>query len=120
MAESIAHMPHTVRALSQFSTAEVRTLFDTGRLAFKNSGMTVLYAPRSKEYGRILVVTSRKVGSSPARNLIRRRLKALFYEEQWFNLPYDFIFIIRTPATDYSYQKLKALCTGFVTSLLKR
>jgi ribonuclease P protein component len=110
---------YTVRTLSQFSTAEVRTLFDTGRLAFKNSGMTVLYAPRTKEYGRILVVTSRKVGSAPARNLIRRRLKALFYEEGWFNLPYDFIFIIRTPATQYTFQRLKALCTKFMASLTK-
>jgi ribonuclease P protein component len=110
---------YTVRALSQFSTAEVRTLFDTGRLAFKNSGMTVLYAPRTKEYGRILVVTSRKVGSAPARNLIRRRLKALFYEEGWFNLPYDFIFIIRTPATHYTYQKLKSVCTEFIKRLLR-
>ncbi len=110
-------MPHTVRALSQFSTAEVRQIFDTGRLAFKNSGMTVLYAPRLKDFGRILVVTSRKAGNSPTRNLIRRRLKALFYEEQWHNLPYDFVFIIRTPATHYSFQKLKSLCTGFIARL---
>lgn len=106
-----------VRALSQWRPAEVRTLFDTGRSAFKNSGMTVLFAPRSKEYGRILVVTSRKVGSAPERNLVRRRLKALFYEEQWYTLPYDFAFIIRTPAVSYSFEKLKALCVGFMTRL---
>lgn len=110
-------MPQNVRALSQYSTFEVRNVFATGRLAFKNSGMTVLYATRVKDFGRILVVTSRKVGNSPARNRIRRRLKALFYEEQWHLLPYDFVFIIRTPATEYSFEKLKSLCTGFITRL---
>ncbi len=112
-------MSHTVRALSQWSTAEVRHLFETGRSAFKNAGMTVLYAPRVKEYGRILVVTSRKVGSSPERNLVRRRLKALFHEEQWYTLPYDFVFIMRTAATRYTFQQLKSLCTGFITRLPK-
>lgn len=110
-------MLQNARALSQFSTAEVQHLFAAGRLAFKNSGMTVLYAPRNKDFGRILVITSRKVGNSPTRNLIRRRLKALFYESTWYQLPYDFVFIIRTPATHYSYQKLKSLCTDFITRL---
>lgn len=110
-------MPQNVRALSQFSTREVRQLFDAGRCALKNSGLTVLYAPRTKDFGRILIVTSRKVGNSPTRNLIRRRLKALFYEEGWYTLPYDFAFIIRTPATHYSFQRLKELCTGFITRL---
>lgn len=112
-------MSHTVRALSQWSTAEVRFLFETGRSAFKNTAMTVLYAPRTKNHGRILVVTSRKVGSSPERNLIRRRLKALFYEEQYYTLPYDFVFIIRTPATRYTFQQLKSLCASFIARLPK-
>lgn len=110
-------MPLDVRALSQFTTRETKQLFDTGRCAFKNSGMTVLYAPRAKEFGRILVVTSRKAGNAPARNLIRRRLKALFYEENWYTLPYDFAFIIRVPATHYSFQQLKELCSGFIKRL---
>ena len=111
-------MLQNARALSRFTTAEVQYLFDTGRLAFKNNGMTVLYAPRMHQYGRILVITSRKTGNSPARNLIRRRLKALFYESSWYTLPYDFVFIIRTPATHYPFQKLKSLCTDFITRLV--
>jgi len=109
----------SVRALSRLSTLEVRKLFDAGRLLFRNSSMTVLYAPRPQNHnhGRILVVTSRKIGNAPARNLIRRRLKALFYEEGWYNLPYDFAFIIRTPALNYSFQQLKALCTNFMRTL---
>lgn len=110
-------MPQNVRALSQWRPAEVRKLFDTGRSAFKNSGMTVLYAPRSKDFGRILVITSRKVGSAPERNLVRRRLKALFYEEEWYTLPYDFVFIIRATAVGYSFEKLKSLCVGFMSRL---
>jgi ribonuclease P protein component len=79
--------------------------------------MTVLYAPRAKSFGRILIVTPRRAGNAPARNLIRRRLKALFYEEKWYESSYDFAFIIRAPATHYSFQQLKELCTGFMTRL---
>jgi ribonuclease P protein component len=110
-------MLHSARALSQFSPKEVKSIFETGRLAFKNAGMTVLYAPCTLSFGRILVVTSRKVGNAPARNLIRRRLKALFYESQWYELPYDFVFIIRTAALNYSFEKLKVLCTDFIEQL---
>ena len=38
-------------------------------------------------YAKILIVTPKKIGSAPVRNLLKRRLKSIFYEEKLYERP---------------------------------
>ncbi len=70
----------------------------------------MLVAPRQeKDYSRILVITSRKVGNAPMRNKIRRRIKSLFYEQSYYTGKYDCVVIIKKGGAHLSFAELKSL-----------
>jgi len=62
--------------------------------------------------GRILVVTPKKIGSSPQRNRIRRRLKAIFYEEKLFERGIDVIVFVKKKGIELTFNQLKKLLIG--------
>lgn len=66
----------------------------------------VLLAPASGATGKMLIITSRKVGKAHDRNLLRRRLKAIYYENRLFERPYTMIVIAQAKAVEYNPQKL--------------
>ncbi|KKP35572.1 MAG: Ribonuclease P protein component [candidate division TM6 bacterium GW2011_GWF2_32_72] len=103
--------------LTTFRQKEVQQLFDSVEKRHKNLGLTILLAPKILSYSRILIITPKKTGSAPERNLIRRRLKAIFYEEKLFeNNPYDCIVLARPEATKLSFLDLKRILINFIKS----
>jgi len=102
-------MPQKAHKLSKFSRAQVNHLFKTACAVLRHPLLTILRCPASGDTGRILVVTSRKVGNAPTRNQIRRRLKAIFYEEKIFERGFDFAIIVRKEATSLNFTQLKDL-----------
>lgn len=93
--------------LTKFKESEVRNHFRSSKLVVKNLGLEFFLAPSSYPYGRILVVTPRKSGSSVERNLIRRRIKSIFIEEGYYKSNVDWLVIVRKDATAMPFQKLK-------------
>lgn len=92
-----------------FSSAEVSTLFQTAQRVVRHPILDLLVSPKDQDqHARILVVTPRRIGTAPARNKIRRQLKAIFYEEKLFEQPYDCVVIIKNiePATFEILKKL--------------
>lgn len=55
----------------------------------------------------MLAVIPAKIANAHLRNYIRRRLKAIFYEEKLYTQGYDFIIICKTPSLHIPFQKLK-------------
>lgn len=98
-----------VRQLTQFTRIEVDTLFQNAKPTLKSKYAIILAAKAKKDFGRILIVISKKVGHAPTRNRLRRRLKTIFYEEKLYDLKYDFIFITRKPILELSFQNIKEL-----------
>ena len=98
--------------ISHFTPREIRTIFNKARRVYSDPGLVLLLHPSTKEYGRILVITSRKVGNAPERNKIRRRLKALFYQHQFYNQLQDCFVIIKKPGINYSSDQLKEILTN--------
>jgi ribonuclease P protein component len=49
------------------------------------------------------------VGNAPERNLLRRQLKAIFYEEKLFERGFECIIILRKEAVPLSFAQLKEL-----------
>ncbi len=95
--------------LSKFTKKELDHFFATASCIKKNQAFTLLSAPAQKNFGRILIVASRKYGNAPERNLLKRRIKALFWEEKFYELHKDFAIIARPAGKTYDFDQLKKL-----------
>jgi len=103
-------MPSIVRKISKFTKSEIDHLFRHARRIVRTQACTILVAPRQKDdYGRVLVIASRKVGNAPERNLIRRRIKSIFYEEKLFALKFDCVVIAYKQLITLPFDQLKSL-----------
>jgi ribonuclease P protein component len=112
-------MPRITQTLTTFSTLEVSAFFKRAKLGLRNAGLTILYAPRTLAFGRILLITSRKAGNAPQRNRIRRQLRAIFYADKLYERGFDCAVIVRAPAMDYSFDALRTLCTTALDTAAK-
>lgn len=97
------------RAITQFSELEIQELFRRARTVFKKPSLEIRRVGTQSEFGRILIVIPRIVGTAPQRNLIRRRFKALFYQGKWYEKKQDLIVLVRKGATQLSYQDLEQI-----------
>lgn len=100
------------KTLTSFKTSEVRKVFRHARIKEKFKGLELFLAPSLLEYGRILVVTPRKSGNAPQRNLIRRRLKAIFKEHAFAEKKVDCIIIVRKEGINTSFKQLEEFLTS--------
>ena len=78
-----------------FDRREITELFKSARRVLRHPIFDMLVAPKAQHNARILVTTPKRIGHAPARNKIRRQLKALFYEEKFFNQKYDCIVVVK-------------------------
>jgi ribonuclease P protein component len=102
--------PSLSSLISKFTRQEINDLFRNSKKYLKHPALDILLSPAThEEFGRILVVTPRKVGTAPERNKIRRRLKAIFYESRLFELDYDCVVLVKKEAISLSFNELKAL-----------
>jgi len=97
--------------LSKFSKQEIDQLFQTSKRVIQNDAVTILAAPsQSHEFARLLLVTPRTIGNAVKRNLLRRRLKDIFYKGKIYeSLHYDIAIIARKPLISFSFDELKEL-----------
>jgi ribonuclease P protein component len=105
-------MSGVAKKISKFTKREIDHLFQHARRIFRSQECTILVAPRQAEFGRVLIITSRKVGNAPQRNLIRRRIKSIFYEEKLYNRNFDCAMIMQKKAVDLSFDGLKNIILG--------
>ena len=102
-------MPSIAKKISKFTQREIEHLFKHARRIVRSEFCTILCAPRQQNFGRVLIVTSRKVGNAPQRNLLRRRIKAIFYEKKLYDGPFDWVIIMQKKATALSFDQLKTI-----------
>lgn len=94
--------------MPRFTKPEITACFNAARRVLKHPGLDILRAPTSNK-GKLLVVTPARIGNAPARNRIRRRLKAIFYEEKLENRGYDCIVLVKKAGIMLSFDELKKL-----------
>lgn len=98
----------------KFTQHEIRYLITSAKRVIRTSGLDVLLATTTHTFGRLLIITSRKVGSAVERNLIRRRLKAIYHEQKLNLKPFDCVVIVKKPAVSYSFASmLRILLSAF-------
>lgn len=102
------------RAITQFDRAHIVHLFRTAKRSYKARGLEIRCAPKSSDHGKILIVTPRASGSSVQRNLIKRRIKSIFYQEKLFERPVDSIVFVYAQAQKLTFQDLKDILTAAI------
>lgn len=95
--------------ITKFDSQEAKKFFKKAKIRKKIEGLEILIAPRSFDYGRILIITPRRSGNSPERNKIRRRLKHIFYENEIYEKPFDFVIIVSKNAISLNFDQLKEI-----------
>lgn len=93
--------------MTRLSRAEVLSLLKNARMVCRHAGLDIRATQRTAQFGKILIIIPRKVGSAPERNLIRRRIKAIFYEERFFELPFDWVFFVKPEATAWPFSQMR-------------
>lgn len=106
--------------MTRLSRTEVLSLLKNARMVCRHVGLDVRAAQRSADLGKILIIIPRKVGSAPERNLIRRRIKAVFYEERFFELPFDWVFFVKPEATAWHFSQMREHMLACRQSLMER
>lgn len=102
-------MKDVAKHISKFTKKEINHIFQTGKAIYKSKELVLLTAPCILQFSRILLITSRKVGNAPERNLLRRRCRAIFYEERLFEQGKDCVVIFKASAKNLSFDQLKEI-----------
>ncbi len=114
-------MPKDNKSNVRLTAIERRNLLKKARLVHRQAELDIRSLPRDIESsrlpGRILIITPRKVGNAPQRNLLRRRLKAIFREEKIFEKSHDMIIYCRKGAAGLTFQDLKSLLVDICKKL---
>jgi len=91
---------------------QLRHFFSRSRRFLSNTALDIKLAPQASSSGHLLVVTPKKMGSAPQRNLFRRRVKAIFYEQKLGQVGFDIAIYAKPAAVHMSFVELKAAILG--------
>ena len=110
-------MSHVTKNISSFTQQDITHLLKNAHVKARTPGLRVLLATSPYSYGRILVITPRHSGNAVKRNKIRRRLKALFYQNNFYKHSYDCVVIVKKEGILTSFEDLRKLLTKAFFSL---
>ena len=96
------------RDLTRWQRNEIIATFKRARKVLSIPELDIRLAPAVLTYGRILIIIPKKVGSAPQRNLLRRRIKMLYYENEWYTKKFDWIIFLKPKAVECSFIQLQA------------
>ena len=106
-------MPSKIsKNISSFKKNEVNQIFKTAKKRTRLDGLLILRANKVLDFGRILVVTPKRVCNAPKRNLIKRRIKSIFYQNKFYDGQYDWVVLVEKEALKYSFSQLKEILSN--------
>ena len=92
-----------------FKRPEITKLFSQARRVYKSRELDILSHPKTKEYARLLIINPKKIGNAPQRNKVKRRLRALFHENDLFNKSHDMVIIVKKDGVELPFDILKKI-----------
>jgi ribonuclease P protein component len=116
-------MVSIARACTNFKYKEIYMLKDMAELIYFSSYAKIkVYKSlinKNLSYGRILIILPKKIGNSPFRNLIKRRIRAIFFNRKIYTLKYDFVFIAQKGIDKLSFNELENIFINMYQNLSK-
>ena len=91
-----------------WTKAELQRFFKTARRVLQSSEFDIRIAPKMRELGRLLIVTSRKTGKAHQRNRFRRRVKAAAHSLQLSQQAYDWGIFAKTSIDTLTFAEITA------------
>ena len=96
------------RDLFRFSKSGAKDALKASKLRKQIPGLKLLQAPvPSLLHGKLLIVIPRAFGKAHDRNLLRRRMRSIFYEEKLYSRPIISIIICYSEAQNLSFEQIK-------------
>jgi ribonuclease P protein component len=94
--------------LFRFEQKDIRSTFKNAQLKNKIFGLKLLQASTKNNFGKMLIITPRKMGNACKRNKIRRQVKNIFFQEKLYEKPYNSILLVYKEATKLNFDQIKA------------
>ena len=115
------------RALFSFVKKEIDWAFKRARRIARGGGLTLLQNPglfsegeggdqQVSCHGKLLIIVPRRAGKAHKRNLLRRRMRSVFYEHELFKKPVTSILIVGPQAMELSFEQLRDFLIGHLDS----
>lgn len=98
--------------ITKFKYKEIKQIFKKAHHKYSSPELDIKISPPTDKIGKLLIIIPRKVGNAPERNLIRRRLKSIFYENQIYKHLYNFLIFCKPPIVKLKYEVLKNILIG--------
>ena len=95
--------------LSKFTPQEIKQLYQDAYALTRTIYFVLLVAPATKDYGRMLLVAPKRIGSAPERNKLKRQFRSIFYEEKLYERGYDCVVIFKNRASEAPFETLKSI-----------
>jgi ribonuclease P protein component len=97
------------RQLFSFQQKEIDAAFKNSKPKGSIAGLKLLISqPSSKpQHGKLLIITPKASGKANQRNLLRRRIKSIYYEEKLYTKPIIAILLVYKEAPKLSFEELK-------------
>lgn len=93
--------------------SEIDAAFKIARLHSRGDGFKLLAYPKTTDYSKLLIIIPRAVGKASVRNRLRRQLKALFFEQEFYsNNSNSFILLCYHSLLVRNFEELKHLLTA--------
>jgi ribonuclease P protein component len=115
-----------LKNLCSFSQKDAQNVLKNGSFLARIPGLKIIETPFGEKsvptspHGRMLIVIPRKVGPACTRNLIRRRIRALYFEEKLFSRTCATSIFVYPEARSYSYKQLKEFLKQAFTAKSKK
>ena len=107
----------TAKKISSFTQQEIARLRKTAKHMYAAQGIRILAASSFSESSRILIVIPGTSGNAVKRNLIRRRIKAIFHQENFSTTQHDYVVIVKKAGIHASYETIRELLLTVKTLL---
>lgn len=111
--------PRIAKLITNFKKIEIQQLFKSINKICRYQGLDIKIAPTNHIIGRLLIITPKKIGNAPERNLIKRRLKSIFYQEKIYEHPFNWVFFCKKETILINFDNLKEMILKCLHALPK-
>jgi len=95
------------KKLFSFKKKEIDQAFSHAKFHAKMPGFKLLKSFSTDDFGKLLIIIPAAAGKAHDRNLIRRQIKSIFYEEKLYQNQHVFILLVYKQAIDLSFEEIK-------------